>query len=550
MDNQQTIDREKNIDHANSLLRNGKILDAKKFVMEKLQQSPSDQTLRELLRSTINASSKLDLPRFIHDFEHIFMSAPSTPLQSAAYGWLYTTNVDKSYQDPKLVKLNTNKYDAQPASKNIVSAIDETNIDNIFSELLDIIDLSERWDAAQKLIRSAAPLITRDDFYSFKKEELTQQLSEAQNNEHLNIVILGAGCTGLTIANALARSFNDKVNILIIENRVQRPHVKKNYERNWLTELNSECLNGVIDPRVLSILRGFGEPAFLGTTIALFETLLLIANRQAGVKFLFRADYDLSFLNESKTQLIFDATGGRLVIPEALCTPGKLPPGLGDIPYNLPQLNGYGKRYRGSGITHVNDFQSEQILLKKKGNRFVPISQGIEIKSAMIKLTDVPMQLYKPMLDMVKNKNNDGLFYIWKGRLREPINRLLILINIDHTMYKECMERITEKQFMCEFLDKNNEYVKTLDPRIIDMFELISASSEYLDQIQIEPPFIYEPYSKLMTGTLDRMHGKMVVPIGDSIFNGHPKVGNGLSSHLRHMIKIHDVILFIYGIEV
>ena len=84
MDNQQAIEREKNINHAKSLLDSGKISEAKQFVMQVLQQSPFDHDLRELLRSTTNTTSKLDFPRFIQAFERMFMSAPNFSLQTAA----------------------------------------------------------------------------------------------------------------------------------------------------------------------------------------------------------------------------------------------------------------------------------------------------------------------------------------------------------------------------------------------------------------------------------------------------------------------------------
>ena len=68
-----------------------------------------------------------------------------------------------------------------------------------------------------------------------------------------------------------------------------------------------------------------------------------------------------------------------------------------------------------------------------------------------------------------------------------------------------------------------------------------------MDAMQLEPPFIYAPYVKPMTGKFDKIYHKPLIPIGDSIFNGHPKVGNGLGFHLKHVTKVNDAMLYFYG---
>ena len=51
-------------------------------------------------------------------------------------------------------------------------------------------------------------------------------------------------------------------------------------------------------------------------------------------------------------------------------------------------------------------------------------------------------------------------------------------------------------------------------------------------KIIIERPFKYDPFVNL-TANLGSINGKRVCPIGDSLFCGHPKVGNGLARHLN-----------------
>jgi len=64
-------------------------------------------------------------------------------------------------------------------------------------------------------------------------------------------------------------------------------------------------------------------------------------------------------------------------------------------------------------------------------------------------------------------------------------------------------------------------------------------------QISIESPFKYSPYVNL-NSTSGSLHGKRVFPIGDSLFCGHPKMGNGLG---RHLPLINDLLEKIINTE-
>ena len=56
-------------------------------------------------------------------------------------------------------------------------------------------------------------------------------------------------------------------------------------------------------------------------------------------------------------------------------------------------------------------------------------------------------------------------------------------------------------------------------------------------QIYMNSPFVSKPTVNLKP--LDqRINGVEVYPVGDSLFQGNPKVGNGLGTHLRHIEKL------------
>ena len=77
-------------------------------------------------------------------------------------------------------------------------------------------------------------------------------------DETLNVVIAGAGPTGLFLANALANTFNaDNIRIVVVEKRVFKNVTKRPYSRKWPTDIGLASFDGVIDSRVTDILRSF-----------------------------------------------------------------------------------------------------------------------------------------------------------------------------------------------------------------------------------------------------------------------------------------------------
>jgi len=56
----------------------------------------------------------------------------------------------------------------------------------------------------------------------------------------------------------------------------------------------------------------------------------------------------------------------------------------------------------------------------------------------------------------------------------------------------------------------------------------------------IEKPFIYRPY--INTKPIIHKYNHPIIHIGDSIFNGDPKLGDGLGRHLDIINKITESI--------
>jgi hypothetical protein len=148
----------------------------------------------------------------------------------------------------------------------------------------------------------------------------------------------------------------------------------------------------------------------------------------------------------------------------------------------------------------------------------------------MCKITGVPINLMKTILESVEKVNSLNLFYVWSGCLKNEINEGLIILNL---FGKECeflTSRIDAPIKLKYFLISEPNISDNLNKNIISIIEML-ALIDVDDQITIETPFKNSPYENL-NATTGSLHGKRVFPVGDSLFCGHPKMGNGLGNHL------------------
>ena len=111
------------------------------------------------------------------------------------------------------------------------------------------------WEALQALLQTATPPTTADSFTIFDDGQLHQAIADGFSRDTVNIVIVGAGCAGLMLANALKMVLGSRVAILITETRVQRPRVKFPYARNWLMEIPLEYFDSTFDDVLTGIFR-------------------------------------------------------------------------------------------------------------------------------------------------------------------------------------------------------------------------------------------------------------------------------------------------------
>jgi hypothetical protein len=501
-----------------------------------LAQQPEDYATRQLLRQIAqnNSSSFLqDKQKFLVALEKEYQAIYKDVITMASLGWRYCLGIDSAFIDPSLQAILPKKQ--LDINQEIILPKAPHTASQYLEQILSITDIQTRWHYVNELVMAQNNQLLLDDFADISDLELSNSLKQTLGGGKLNILILGAGCVGLALANTLKTSLGELVNILVIENRIQAKHIKKPYTRNWLTNLSNPIYEDFFDPRVVTILREFGNGDYMGVPLNILETLLFLANRAQGVRFYFTNSYKLSLINGTETDMVIDATGGKLNFITSNDQDNA------SFAVNLSACREFGRKYSGFAITNFDDMPNMRLIFDQKGSFFYPSFEEKQLKSAMFKLTNVPLELYDQLLAHVQKDNRDGLIYVWPGKLRRELNSLLILINLSSADYHQLGRFLTQKTDLHSFMMAHGRDLH-LDQRILDFFEQI-RERDTQKASYIEPPFLYEPYIRILPEKLPRIFGCPVFRLGDSVFNGHPKVGNGLGSHLNIVGKFHDAIL-------
>ena len=151
----------------------------------------------------------------------------------------------------------------------------------------------------------------------------------------------------------------------------------------------------------------------------------------------------------------------------------------------------------------------------------------------MFKLTGVPIKKLKIIKEFLKPLNNLNRFYVWEGTLNSEINEALVLVNLTNKEHQILTSSIEKPQKVDLFIQNNTNILSFLNEDITAFLKfLVEINVE--TKVCIERPFTYSPHVNLEPET-GLFNGKPIFPIGDSLFVGNPKVGNGLGSHLSFL---------------
>ena len=255
----------------------------------------------------------------------------------------------------------------------------------------------------------------------------------------------------------------------------------------------------------------------------------MLSCKDQGVKFYFSSDLDLKKLDSPSIDCFFDATAGKLV---------------GDIyrsPEHPPLTLQYRKRHLRLNDAIVRQLHGlpnsegdyAEFMLRYSGSFYYPFYENTKIHTHMFKLTGIPVKKLKIIREFLKPLNNLNRFYVWEGTLNSEINEALILVNLTNKEHKILTPSIEKPQKIDLFIQNNTNILSFLNEDITAFLKfLVEINVE--TKVCIERPFTYSPHVNLEPET-GLFNGKPIFPIGDSLFVGNPKVGNGLGSHLSFL---------------
>ena len=533
----QTVSIDYAIQQGNYLLAQGNTSVAKQIYCQILDRYPDIQAARRGLTSIFN--------RNVHSLAEPGIKQAVNDVHQSQYfkqesirGWAYSLVVDHAYINGELTKASrtlqatTNRFDPENLNQGHSPEL-------YFKLIMQIKDIRERFAYLRQLTHEQSLSVLADSFVETPDKALWQKTREIFNNRAMNIVIIGAGIAGLAMANMLKNTFRDKINILVVENRVHAKHYKKPYSRNWLTNIPISLLLGVLDKDLTDVLASLGKGGYIGAPINIFETLMLLSCKKLGVQFLFQENDDTSFLKHAKMDIVFDATANRLKETTLDDFPEQQ---IQQLSASLRVNSDMAKGYRKFGIAYEPCQDIERIDLYAADNLLVPAYKKQPIKTAMIKITGLPIRLFESMFSTIAQCNHDNRFYLWPGTLRDEINQALMIVNLTQPEYQALQAYLIAPLSLKVFIEQFSDW-DVLDKRFIDLLKKIAQEVPETFQTKIEPPFLYEPYMLAYPKKLERMHGAPLIRIGDSIYNGHVKCGNGIGSHLFHLRYIHDALL-------
>jgi len=523
--------KERQYDNANQVLEQGKKegFDGKKlhslFSQKEIgHNSEGNDSFRDRLEPSDLKQS------VVFAVDEFYQNITKRIVSEAAPGWLYTDSFDKYFMqvNPLSIMPKKKKYSSQ--SNRFVS-INEQNVlqfdsSQILKKLNNKKSVFKKYNYLKKLINSDDVNLVNDSFKEDTNADLGHAVEKTFDSENLNLVVIGGGVCGLFLANSIKSYFGNRANVLVLDNRSRRANTREPFKREWLTHIPAHFFKIDKPSNIVSLMECFGTNGLIGIPINILETVLQLSCKEQGVKFHFSETFNYSKLSNDVIDLIFDATGGRL--KECSYSTSNST----DLTLNINKAN-LNLNYAGVNQLHnIPGVGADYlgVVLKPSGDFHRPYIEGSKIYTHMFKITGIPINLMETILDVVRDHNSLNLFYVWRGALKAEINEGLILVNL---LDKECafLTSIIDDPIKLKTLLRNSPNISEyLNGNIISILEML-VEMDVNSQIKIEQPFKYCPYVNLNAG-FGLLSGKRVFPVGDSLFCGHPKMGNGLGSHL------------------
>lgn len=340
---------------------------------------------------------------------------------------------------------------------------------------------------------------------------------------NLTIVIAGAGPVGLYLAASLKAIDALNADVVIIDNRLTAEMTRPIFTRDWVTIIQKQHLAGIRNPEYAGLVTKFGNGDHTGLHISQIEEVLYRQCVDLGVIFASGELSDYPDLVQNPNSVVFDATGGRMETSAR----GAESAAEQESPQvlEIPDKKFYFK-FKDFGVTRPGHESDDEIGLIAQNQWRVPTTSGAPISNPLIKLSGLPVSIIDRLMVWGIANNNDNRFYIWPGKTKRELNESLILCNLTEDEFAQVVASSDGAQF--------DEQVAALaDPRFGFLVKIAAACRDAGWPSKFEAPFRYTPYILEQNSLLRRLGDVPVYPVGDAIFSGNPKVGNGLTTHLN-----------------
>ena len=479
--------------------------------------------------------TKKRLTSFLNDFYDKNMSYI---LNRAAAGWIYSTSVDQFYieenLDNKIQKKNYKTINSVCSIKKEKRRNKEelqwgeSYLENILNEKC----IKQKYKKLKMFSDQENSILTHDVFINEPSVDyLEAQKRTFHDKNKINILIIGAGATGLFLANIIKNIFANKINLLLVDNRCLSKNIRKKFNRNWLTQLDFKSISKNIHPKFKPLFGSFGTNGSIGMHLNIFEIILKLSCLAQGTNFFYSPEYNATDLYDDGIDIIFDATAGHLNLKNNFSSEER------NAIYNFEIPRGKNLEINISGIQQNKSFFDSSLpnlnfTLKPNARFHYPYFDKYKVENNMLKITNIPSKFENNISNYLKMKKIDNKFYFYNGNLRDEINEALLIVNLTVAQANILSSLILQTETLESFYKLNHEKIKKCDKKLYYLLNfLISiASLGVKSDILINKPFIYKPYINLLKN--DFINGKKIYPIGDSLFSGNPKMGNGLSAHI------------------
>lgn len=366
--------------------------------------------------------------------------------------------------------------------------------------------------------------------YKVEPKDLTLELLELENLNQATslkikpanssqIAIIGCGPVGMAAALWLKKLY-PKQSICIYENRIDmESNSIKPFSRRWLTFIKLDSLEPILNIKDILIIKNIGLQNYIGIDIRNLEYSLLRAIRKQGIY--------VSQMNNKipKPEIILDASGGRFINNNKLEIKRKL-----KINRRLPQI----KENFGQKLSTDNKFN--QFELVDFGHTIRPFNNGSPLQIPFLKINYLPTKIKQEFIYFSNELNHDYGIYYWNGVMRDDLNHALLFISLLESEFYLIDDLINSPLRLDQAWDSNLFKEKT-SKRLSILFEWLLSKIEKTKMCYLEPLFLWEPFLCIRKEMYISDNTKYL-RIGDSHYIGNPKVGNGLTEHLKELKNV------------